>query len=61
MDYADAAGQPDLADLGAPVEGPEEARLELRRPDHRLRLHAGHGPGQRPYRRLFLPAGRWSG
>ena len=27
----------------------------LRRPDHRLRLHAGHGPGQRPPRGLRLP------
>src|SRR5690606_22367126 len=30
-------------------------RLELRRPHHRLRLHAGHGAGERPPRRLRLP------
>ena len=33
-------------------QGPEEARLALRRPHHRLRLHAGHGPGRRPRPRL---------
>jgi hypothetical protein len=33
-------------------EGPEAARLDLRRPDHGLRLHAGDGAGQRPPRRL---------
>lgn len=31
---------------------PQEARLELRRPDHLLRLHAGDGPRERPPRRL---------
>ena len=30
----------------------KQRRLELRRPDDRLRLHAGHGPRQRPPRRL---------
>ena len=37
------------------LKGPEKARLEVRRPDHGLRLHAGHGPGQRPPGRLLLP------
>ena len=31
------------AGVGGAVEGPEKARLELRRPDHRLCLHAGDG------------------
>ena len=35
------------------VEGPQAARLALRRPDDRLRVHAGHGPGQRPPRGLL--------
>ena len=43
--------------LDADLEGIEEARLELRRPDHGLRLHAGDGPGQRPHRGLPLPRG----
>jgi DNA-3-methyladenine glycosylase I len=33
-------------------EGPEAARLDLRRPDHGVRVHAGDGPGQRSPRRL---------
>ena len=37
------------------VEGPQEARLDVCRPDHGLCLHAGDGPGQRPRRRLLLP------
>ena len=43
------------------VEGPEAARLELRRADHGLRLHAGDGPGQRPPRRLPRPRCRGGG
>ena len=31
------------------------ARLQVRRPDHRLRLHAGHRHGQRPSGHLLLP------
>ena len=31
------------------------ARLQIRRPDHRLRLHAGDRHGQRPSRHLLLP------
>ena len=31
------------------------ARLQVRRPDHRLRLHAGHRHGQRSSRDLLLP------
>ena len=34
-------------------QGPEAAGVDLRRPHHRLRLHAVDGPGQRPHRRLF--------
>ena len=41
--------------LDRPQQGPQEARLDLRRPDHRLRLHAGDGPRQRPHRRLRHP------
>ncbi len=33
-------------------QGPEAAGLDVRRPHHRLRLHAGHGPRRRPRRRL---------
>src|SRR5204862_4082724 len=40
------------AGVACAVEGPEEARLALRGPDHRLRVHAGDGPGERPCRRL---------
>ena len=47
---------PKTRDLDADLEGAEEARLELCRPDHGLRLHAGDGHGQRPYRGLRLPA-----
>ena len=48
-----------LADgrIGRAVEGPEEARLAFRRTDHLLRLHAGHGAGQRPPSRLLVPRG----
>ena len=34
------------------VEGPQEAGLEVRRTDHGLCLHAGHGADQRPCRGL---------
>ena len=47
-----AAGGVHVAGFGGDVQGPEEARLEVRRPDHGVRLHAGDGPGQRPCRRL---------
>jgi DNA-3-methyladenine glycosylase I len=33
-------------------QGPEKSRLHLRRPDHLLRLHAGHGHGHGPHHRL---------
>jgi DNA-3-methyladenine glycosylase I len=42
-------------------QGPEEARLAVRRADHGVRLHAGHGPGQRSrqgLRRAAESAGR---
>ena len=39
-------------------QGPEEARLPLRRPDGLLRVHAGVRPRQRPHGRLLpLPRG----
>ena len=43
------------------LEGAEAAGLPLRRPDHRLRLHAGHGPGERSPRRLPRPGGGGAG
>lgn len=46
------AGHEHVARIGGDVEGPEEEGLELRRPDDGLRLHAGHGAGQRPRRGL---------
>jgi hypothetical protein len=49
-----AEGDDDLARIDRDVEGPEEARLELRRPDHGLCVHAGDGAGQRPPRRLRI-------
>src|SRR5437773_8410037 len=36
------------------LEGPQEARLPLRRADHRLRVHAGRRHGERP-RQEMLP------
>ena len=43
--------------IGRAVEGPEEARLALRRADDGLCLHAGDGARQRP-RRGLRPQGR---
>ena len=43
------------AEFAGDGQGPARARRQLRRPDHRLRLHAGDRHGQRPPRRL-LPA-----
>jgi DNA-3-methyladenine glycosylase I len=43
-----AADRIDIPGIHCLVEGIEEARLEVRRPHHGLRLHAGHGTGQRP-------------
>ena len=37
------------------VEGTVGARIQVRRPDHRLRLHAGDRHGQRPSGDLLLP------
>ena len=50
-----AASQVDVARIHRPVEGAETARLEVRRSDHRLRLPAGDGIGQRPRTRLRDP------
>ena len=36
-------------------KGTRRARLQVRRPDHRLRLHAGHRHGQRPSGDVLLP------
>ena len=44
-------------DLAGDVEGTGQARLQILRPDHRLRLHAGGRHGQRPSRRLPSPRG----
>ena len=55
---ADARGAADARTVDGrdrDVEGPEAARLELRRPDDGLRLHAGDGAGRRPPRRLPRP------
>ncbi len=43
--------EPDARVHGA-VQGPEEARLVVRRTHHHVRLHAGDGVGQRPPRGL---------
>ncbi len=43
------------AALDQDVEGTGGARLQVRRSDHRLRLHAGHRHGQRPSGHLLLP------
>ena len=40
--------------VDADLQGAVLARLQIRRPDHRLRLHAGDRHGQRPSRRLPL-------
>ena len=44
--------------LHPPLQGAQEARLEIRRPHHRLRLHASLRLGQRPPRRLRLSLSR---
>ena len=41
-------------------QGPEAARIQVRRLDHLLRVHAGHGHGERPPRGLPEPEGRRS-
>ncbi len=43
------------AGLDQDFKGARRARLQIRRPDHRLRLHAGHRHGQRPSGHLLLP------
>ncbi|WP_318658272.1 DNA-3-methyladenine glycosylase I [Streptomyces triticiradicis] len=40
----------------APCRGPEEARLEVRRADHGVRVHTGHVTDQRPRPGLHDPA-----
>ena len=39
-------------------QGPQAPRLAVRRPHHRLRVHAGDGPRQRPPLRVARPAPR---
>src|SRR6202011_5648286 len=53
QDYRERAGFD--AALDQDVQGTGGARIEIRRPDHRLRLHAGHRHGQRPSGELLLP------
>ena len=43
------------AALDQDFKGTGRARLQIRRPDHRLRVHAGHRHGQRPSGDLLLP------
>ena len=43
------------AALDQDFQGTRRARIQVRRPDHRLRLHAGHRHGQRPSGHLLLP------
>ena len=47
-------------DAGLPghLKGARLARLQVRRPDHRLRLHAGGRHGQRPPGQVLLPPGQ---
>src|SRR5439155_17970804 len=50
-----------VARIGRDVEGPEAPRLELRRAHHRVCLHAGDGPRERPPRRLRRAGGGAAG
>src|SRR6202166_5214005 len=43
------------AALDQDLQGTGLARIQVRRPDHRLRLHAGHRHGQRPSGLLLSP------
>ena len=52
-DGVDRPGQDRLSETD--LQGPQAPRLQVRRPDHRLRLDAGHGDRQRPRRRLLPP------
>src|SRR5262249_22169948 len=49
------AGACGNADLASDVQGALSAWLQVRRPEHRLCLHAGDGHGQRPYGELPSP------
>ncbi len=53
---SDGAG--DVARVGRAGQGPQEARLPVRRPDHGVRVDAGHRHGRRPPRRLPRPPDR---
>ena len=53
QDHRERAGLD--AALDQDLQGTVFARLQIRRPDHRLRLHAGDRHGQRPSRHLLLP------
>src|SRR5882672_4063966 len=39
--------------LGRAVEGPQAPRLQVRRLDHHVRVHAGHRPRERPHGAMF--------
>ena len=41
--------------FGSSVERSKKARLQIRRPHNLLRIHASHGHGERPRRRLRVP------
>ena len=45
----------ETARVDGDVEGPEEARIPLRRPDDDVRVHAGGRAGERPHARLLPP------
>ena len=50
----DAEGDGDVTRVHRAQQRPAKARLDVRRADDHLRLHAGDGPGQRPRGRLRL-------
>ena len=52
------AVQSAIGNVGRAVEGPAQTGLEVRRADHRVRLHAVDGPGQRPPARVHHPPRR---
>ena len=50
--------RPENDDLARDLQGAQGRGLQLRRPDHRLCLHAGGRHGQRPPHRLLPPCAR---
>jgi DNA-3-methyladenine glycosylase I len=53
-----AAERVNLRRIDRVVQGTAQAGLEVRRTDHGLRVHAGHGTGQRPRRGMCDPGTR---